>query len=357
MSLITVIVPVYKTEPYIHRCVDSILAQSYNEFDLVLVDDGSPDNSGAICDEYAKRDSRVIVIHKDNGGHSDSRNAGIDWCINNSDSEWITFIDSDDFVHPQYLSVLLTLCNEYSVDISSCGCIKFEDETTIDEDSIIIDKEYGSTNDLALKFHDFCKFNVSIMCGRLYRKELFSNVRFPKGRYFEDEFIIYKLLFDSERIAITTAGLYYYYQNNAGVMASQLSPERMNDQLDAVSEQIDYFIVKKFRKLFEIKFYYYCYLVEKYKHKYKSDNYRDYLCTHMEKISHIMKEHKDYLPSVLLKYGYKKWISGKAMRQYGFAKDLSLVRAEKGVIYSLLWAIKNYHKNKGKYKINAFLDD
>ena len=106
MPQISVIVPIYKVEQYLERCVDSILNQTFTDFELVLVDDGSPDNCGAICDEYAKKNERIVVIHKENGGLSDARNAGIEWALNNSGSEWITFIDSDDWVHIDYLEYL-----------------------------------------------------------------------------------------------------------------------------------------------------------------------------------------------------------------------------------------------------------
>ena len=119
--LISVIVPVYKVEEYIYRCVDSILAQSFKDFELILVDDGSPDNCGKICDEYAQKDKRITVIHKENGGLSDARNTGIDWALKNSN--WITFIDSDDWVHTDYLKNLYNAVKENNVDISVCGYV------------------------------------------------------------------------------------------------------------------------------------------------------------------------------------------------------------------------------------------
>ena len=106
MPEISVIVPVYNTEQYLHRCVDSILAQTFTDFELILVDDGSPDNSGAICDEYAGKDQRIHVIHQSNGGRGLVRNAALNWIQTNSDSKWIAFVDSDDWIHPQYLEVL-----------------------------------------------------------------------------------------------------------------------------------------------------------------------------------------------------------------------------------------------------------
>jgi len=118
MSNISVVIPVYNVESYINRCVDSLLDQSFTDFDLVLVDDGSLDNSGAICDEYEKKDKRICVIHKANWGLSDARNVGIEWALTNSNSEWITFIDSDDWVHPDYLRYLYRAVCENDVELS-----------------------------------------------------------------------------------------------------------------------------------------------------------------------------------------------------------------------------------------------
>ena len=106
MPKISVIVPVYKVEKYLRRCIDSILNQTFNDFDLILVDDGSPDSCGDICEKYEKTDNRITVIHRENGGLSAARNSGIKWALKNSDSEWITFVDSDDWLHPDYLKIL-----------------------------------------------------------------------------------------------------------------------------------------------------------------------------------------------------------------------------------------------------------
>ena len=121
MPTISVIVPVYKVEPYLNRCVDSILRQTYQDFELILVDDGSPDRCGEICGEYARQDGRVHVIHKENGGLSDARNAGIDWVEANSDSQWLIFADSDDWVHPELLARLLDAATAFDLKISVCG--------------------------------------------------------------------------------------------------------------------------------------------------------------------------------------------------------------------------------------------
>lgn len=109
MAAISVIVPIYKVEAFLHRCVDSILAQTFADFDLVLVDDGSPDSCGDICEEYARKDGRIHVIHQKNGGLSAARNTGIDWAQANSGSQWLAFVDSDDWVHPDFLRRLYTM--------------------------------------------------------------------------------------------------------------------------------------------------------------------------------------------------------------------------------------------------------
>lgn len=109
MPEISVIVPVYKVEKFLHRCVDSLLCQSFESFELILVDDGSPDHSGAICDTYAEKDPRIHVIHQKNGGLSAARNTGIDFVMANSNSHWLAFVDSDDWVHPDFLKRLYSV--------------------------------------------------------------------------------------------------------------------------------------------------------------------------------------------------------------------------------------------------------
>ena len=121
MAVISVIVPVYKVEPFLRRCVDSILGQSFRDFDLILVDDGSPDSCPCICDEYEDQDPRVHVIHQKNGGLSAARNTGIQWALRNSDSQWLTFVDSDDWIHRDFLQLLLNAAVTQHVDLALCG--------------------------------------------------------------------------------------------------------------------------------------------------------------------------------------------------------------------------------------------
>lgn len=235
MPQISVIVPVYKVEPYLHRCVDSILAQTFTDFELILVDDGSPDNCGAICDEYAQKDSRVHVIHQENGGLSAARNAGIDWVFENSDSEWLTFVDSDDWIHPRMLEQLYHAVLEYNVEVSICGY----EETGEDN---------RWTNAVAAQvklwpveqFYVEHNVNATVAWGKLYARACFADIRYPVGKIYEDEYVTYRILFQFEQVAVIDVPMYAYFVNPEGITKSEWTVKRL-DKLDALIEQISFF--------------------------------------------------------------------------------------------------------------------
>ena len=235
VAQISVIVPVYKVEPYLHRCVDSILAQTFTDFELILIDDGSPDNCGEICDEYAEKDHRIHVIHQKNGGLSAARNAGIDWAFSNSDSQWLSFIDSDDWVHPEYLKLLFEATQRFSVRLSQCGKAIIDKECAFDEpqeDMAQITPE-----------EQYIKWYSSFAWGKLYDKELFKDIRFPVGIQFEDVTIWYKILFSLDFLAIVEAKLYYYFQRTDSIMNTSWTPAKLA-QVRAWDEQL-VFLEKK----------------------------------------------------------------------------------------------------------------
>lgn len=235
MPKISVIIPVYKVEQYLPRCVDSLLSQSFADFELILVDDGSPDNCPALCDEYSKKDNRIVVIHKNNGGLSDARNAGIDWAFENSDSEWLTFIDSDDWVHEKYLEILFHATTSMKTSVGVCNF-----KQTAGEDVFMDVVETPLSVEAAEHFY-VSKMGVAVIaCAKLYKKKLFSAVRYPVGRLHEDEFTTYKLLFAAKQVAYVSTPLYAYYQNQASITRSAWNPKRM-EAYDAAEEQIEYF--------------------------------------------------------------------------------------------------------------------
>jgi len=246
MPLISVVVPIYDVEEYLHQCVDSILSQSYRNLEIILVDDGSPDACPQICDCYATKDSRIRVIHKINGGLSDARNAG----INCASGEYILFVDSDDFIHPEMISFLYKKISTHSVDISVCSMKKvYSPEDYIDEDDII----YDDSSDVILSAQEaieallVAKDYGSVMaCNKLFTADLFrkSNIRFPVGKLHEDVFTTYQVYYLCDKISFSNCPLYNYRQRPESIMGSAFTPRRM-DALDAADEILDFIESKK----------------------------------------------------------------------------------------------------------------
>ena len=235
MAVISVIVPVYNVENYLCRCIDSILAQSFADFDVILIDDGSPDRSGEICDGYMQKDPRIHVIHQSNGGRSCARNAGVEWCLGLSDSDWITFIDSDDWVHPKYLEYLYRAAVSTNTPISSCFFSKeylYKEPKELDEPEITVEtpEQVWCTN----------RVNATVPVAKLYRKECYASIRYPEGINHEDEFITYQILFQFAFISIVNHPLYSYFQNENGIMLSPWTLDRLSF-LDAYLGQVEFF--------------------------------------------------------------------------------------------------------------------
>ena len=235
MAMISVIVPVYQVEAFLPRCVESILQQSYADFELILVDDGSPDNCGALCEEYARKDGRVHVIHQKNGGLSAARNTGIDWAFSNSDSRWLTFVDSDDWLHPRALELLLKAAEENHTNISVCG---FR-ETGGENPPVVMDDASSAVwtpKDLYIQRTK----NFTVAWGKLYRKVDFDTVRYPVGKIHEDEFVTYRLMFAQDRVAVVDLPLYAYFFNPDGITRKAWNPKRLH-AWEAYEQQIPFF--------------------------------------------------------------------------------------------------------------------
>jgi len=234
-ALISIIIPVYKVEDYIHRCVNSLLRQTYKNLEIILVEDGSPDRCGEICDEYATLDNRVKVIHKKNGGLSDARNAGIDICK----GDYIAFIDSDDWINDIYIEKLYQLLKQTNSDIAVCNFIRTSIENIkvdILEEQIY---EYSNIEALA-QFEDEFYVQMVIACGKLYKSNLFKGIRFPVGKLHEDEFTTYKVIFNAKKITLTTMQLYYYWQRECSIMGNGFSLKGGLDAIEAIEERANF---------------------------------------------------------------------------------------------------------------------
>lgn len=245
MAKISVIVPVYKVEKYIKRCVESILAQTFTDFELILVDDGSPDNCGQICEQYAAKDGRTRVLHRKNGGLSAARNTGIDWVFKYSDSEWLTFIDSDDWIHTQYLEALYLAAVEDSTAISVCS---FEETNGHFID--VKQSELKSKVWTPDEFYHQHNVLATIACAKFYKKECFADIRYPEGKIHEDEFVTYKILFQHKKISFVDAPLYAYYVNRDSITKSSWNPNRLLS-IEAAEEQLEYFKTNGYNQAWE----------------------------------------------------------------------------------------------------------
>ncbi len=220
-DLITVIVPVFRVENYLNRCVDSILCQTYRNIEIILVDDGSDDACPKICDDYATLDSRVKVIHQKNGGLSDARNTGI--AIANG--EYLTFIDSDDFVDKDYVEVLYNAIIENHADISICAYQAVYDTGAVLSQATgnIMVLNPKETLEKMLYQEDF---NVSTWA-KMYKRKLFDHIRFPKGKIFEDSYTTYKLVLNSDIIACDMQSKYNYMIRSNSILTSHFSKQKL----------------------------------------------------------------------------------------------------------------------------------
>lgn len=218
MPQISVIVPVYKVELFLNECVDSVLDQTFTDFELILVDDGSPDNCPQICDEYAKKDNRVFVIHKVNGGLSSARNAGLDYVFSNSNSKYISFIDSDDFVDKNFLKTLIEKIDNCDLCICSFATFLNDDLShSIIEDPNSVD---GIFNKLNIWDESINGALRSIACNKLYKRHIFKNIRYPEGKIHEDDFVIHHLLNECNFIRVIPDSLYHYRLRSESIMNS-----------------------------------------------------------------------------------------------------------------------------------------
>ncbi|AOR24535.1 glycosyltransferase family 2 protein [Clostridium taeniosporum] len=233
--LISIIMPIYKAEDYLNKSVTSILNQTLKEFELILVDDGSPDNSGEICDKLALNDDRIKVIHKENGGASTARNAGLDI----AKGEFIAFVDSDDWIEPNMFEILFKLAKEYDADISQCNYIKTEneDEKIINNETEVI-KTFNSIESLGNLYNEMYVSTV-VLWNKIYKKSLFNEIRFPNMRIFEDEAIMYKLLFQSNKLVYTNKKLYYYRNTPDSIMNAKFDKKRLC-MLDVFDEKVEF---------------------------------------------------------------------------------------------------------------------
>lgn len=240
-SLISVIVPIYNAEQYLEKCIDSIINQTYTNFEIILVNDGSTDNSGSICDEYAKKDSRIRVIHKENGGLSSARNVGLD----NANGEYVSFVDSDDWIEQDMLETLYNSCEENNAEISCGGRYDVYPKSTI-VGLCPKNSECISRIEMIKKLFASVECDCSV-CDKLFKRSLFNEIRFPIGQINEDEAIFYNLLGGATCIALVNKPLYNYFHRASSISTSDFTERKLIYMENAI--KIKNLVIEKYPEL------------------------------------------------------------------------------------------------------------
>ncbi len=221
---ISVIIPIYKVEKYLNRCVESVVNQTYRNLEIILVDDGSPDKCPEICEEWAKKDKRIRVIHKENGGLSDARNVG----HRMASGEYIAFVDSDDWIHKDALETLKCFLERYNADIVECKAFstnKKVDDKIIDRDKIVVSEFDRESSMRALLREEPLRQTV---WNKLFKRTVIKDIDFKKGKYHEDEFWTYQVFDKAKKILFLDVVLYYYFQRLDSIMGQAFSLRRLD---------------------------------------------------------------------------------------------------------------------------------
>lgn len=234
--LISVVIPIYQVKDYLVQCLESVMNQTYKEIEIILVDDGSTDGSGDICNEYKQKDDRIRVIHKGNGGLSSARNAGIDL----AQGEYIAFIDSDDWIDARYIETLYKMCEENDCDIAQCVHWDIWTEVNYHVDKVTVPFIFNP-RELACAFESIELWQSILAWNKLYRIELFDDIKYPEGRLHEDEYTSYKLAWKANKVAVTYAKLYYYRRcRENSIKTSKYSYKRL-DCDDAYKQKTEFY--------------------------------------------------------------------------------------------------------------------
>ncbi len=288
---ISVIIPVYKSEEYIEACVDSILNQTFTDFEIILVDDGSPDNSGKICDALAQKNNTITVLHQENQGQATARNNG----VKIARGEWLHFVDCDDAIHPRMLEALYNAVTENDIKLAMCSAVQGEKAT----DDFYADKnvEFKNLEMNEDNFLHLCrdlKYFYWVVWGKLIHKSIYEKYPLTEGRIYEDNAIVCKWLYEAKKVALTHTPLYFYYVNTSSTTKKEFTKKHL-DVLWAFKEQIDFFISINFKKMTEHLATYYLEISANMHHRAKTENAKELIPHIKEKEKEIKALYSDYI--------------------------------------------------------------
>ena len=231
-KFISIIIPVYKVEQYLGKCVDSVLNQTYKELEIILVDDGSPDHCPEICEEYAGKDSRIVVIHKQNGGLSSARNAGLDV----AKGEYIFFLDSDDYIAENTIERMYQTIISEKADIAICDFVKVDENGEIIKELSPIKNECLNKEQLLMKLVNPTNWYYVVAWNKLYKKTLFSAIRFPVGKINEDEFTVHQIFYECNKAVTIAEKLYFYLRRKSSITTNSFSVKNL-DGISALADR------------------------------------------------------------------------------------------------------------------------
>ena len=268
---ISVIVPVYKCEEYLESCVDSILDQTFTDFEIILVDDGSPDNCGKICDRLADKHNKIIVLHQKNQGQAAARNNA----VKIAHGEWLHFVDSDDLIHPQMLESLYNAVIKNNVNLAMCSAVQDKNvpnDFYADKQINFETLETNENNILNLCKNE--KYYYWVVWGKLIHKSIYEKQPLTEGKIYEDNAVVCKWLYEAKKVALTHTSLYFYYVNTAGTTKKKFTENQL-DVLWAFKEQIDFFYSIDFKKMTEHLATYYFEISANMLYRAKTENAKE----------------------------------------------------------------------------------
>lgn len=235
MDKISIIVPAYNVANYLPKCLDSIINQTYKNIEIIAVDDGSTDESGEIIDRYAQKDSRVVSVHKKNGGLSDARNVGIDIAT----GEYLMFIDGDDFIDERMAEIMYSRIIEDKSDMVMCELTCVDNDGNLNHGQALTDVSFTREEFISSWIQNKLGKGAVSMCNKLYTHQLFQNVRFPRGKLHEDAFVIHRLIGACSRISTISFSLYYYMFRQGSITKTSYSAKRL-DGVEALLDRVDF---------------------------------------------------------------------------------------------------------------------
>lgn len=316
-ELVTIIVPIYNVEKYLKECIESIINQTYKNLEIILVNDGSTDDSLKICMDYKEKDKRIVIINKINGGLSDARNKGIDA----ANGKYICFVDSDDYISSTYVELLYNEARKNNTDIVLCGIKNVNDEKKILSEYGYKKNIVKSGKELLFDYYQENGVEVIVAWNKLYKRELFNTYRYNVGKIHEDEFLTYKILYNLDKVSIISDKLYYYRKNDTSIVNKKFNLKRL-DLIEALENRMTFFKENSENKLYILTVELYVWVLKDFYVKTKR-----YIDNSKNIQNNIIKKYK------------------KIKKQFLKSKEITKIKKIKYLCFYIFYDVYSYIKN------------